>query len=494
MKECKLINESLNSLESQMPQPNHVNVFELVIKYLDLKSKVKCELVCSQWRDIAKDELAVYQNVISSWKGQDIPFEHDQYKPSQHNYVGDLLNTKDYDKFKLLLSKFSNLKCLYIEKDISDWKYFKTLVTYCPKIEHIFIRCTNNFVGYKLQHNIFSESQFRWRLRRDIDVSIRRKIMDVGNLLGKLKIKSFGFDHQHLITNYDDAFTMLTSQMKHLENVYITFLKKVNQYFLSKHNNIKQIVICNPYVRSYNCSDLVDCICGKQQIKPQFEKFDVRINGITIDDYSLILSKFPNLNELTIYQLNSQCFEQLKQLIAESNIKKLNYRNLLLNNILFSTQMKSIEEMTFYDPVFSITSLNLFNISFYCKNLKRLSLNGFVSAEIGNHKSFKMMMEEISKLNNLQYFQMCFTKFVGKKEYFNYQISNDIFTSFKCPKSLNTMKFTGMEMNLNEKQLIDDWFNYVKSQPKIWFIFVLKEKSSYLNTKIMPNNFKINLI
>ena len=477
------------SLESQVPLPNlsdgnHI-VFQKVVKYLDLKTKVKCQLVCIQWRDIVKDELDVYQTVISSWNSQNNSFEHDQYKPSQYNYVGNLLNTdKDYDNFKLLLSKFPNLKCIYIKKDPTDVIYFKTLVENCPKLEHIFLNMEiqTNFMHYPFEN-------------------VEDEIMKVGNLLGNLKIKSFGFDHEFVGSNYDKTFALLTSEMKYLENVFVNKLVSIENNFLSNNNNIKQIFLHTPYA-FYNFSDLFNCICNYQM-----EKFNVLMLGLAIQDYLMILSKFPNLNDLTIFDSQAP-FEELNQSIAKSKIKKLNYKSIyLLENTLFTTPLKSIEEInidTLFLPKTYFNPLN--DLSFYCENLKRISLKNLISGKLTGSTStfyqiYRKVFEEISKLNNLQYLEIFFSDYsipnvnlVGAKENFNREMSEAIFTSFKCPQSLITMKIFGLELNLNGKKLIDSWFEYVKNQPKKGFIFVLKEKSGYLNSKMMPNNFKINFL
>ena len=134
----------------------HSLVFRFVVKFLSVKEKVKCQLVCHQWKDIVDDEFRLYQFCLSSWSCEH-PNQHQIYKPSPMTYIGSRIDKWiKYKNYKLdsILSRFPNLKCIYLDSvynfnnrniynelfyyvfDNSMLKFFKSK---CLKLKHIYL-------------------------------------------------------------------------------------------------------------------------------------------------------------------------------------------------------------------------------------------------------------------------------------------------------------------------------------------------------------------
>ena len=107
----------------------HSFVFKFVVKFLSLKDKAKCQLVCHQWKDIVDDQFRLYQFCLSSWNN-DYGKQHQIYKHSPMTYIGPVIDkaicSKDYNKLDAILSRFLNLKCIYLDFLYNNKIHYKT--------------------------------------------------------------------------------------------------------------------------------------------------------------------------------------------------------------------------------------------------------------------------------------------------------------------------------------------------------------------------------
>ena len=170
-------------------------VFKFVVKFLNLKEKAKCQLVCHQWKDIVDDEFRVYQYALSSWKN-DNPNQHHKYKHSPFSSIGPAIDTEDYNKLDAILTRFPNLRCVYLnnEPDEIMQDFFKYK---CPKISHIYLDKTKRIRAFN-KDNLIIYMRMRKGLR--VERKFPNYEFDDTEVPFGLRIKKMIINYQ---TNYD---------------------------------------------------------------------------------------------------------------------------------------------------------------------------------------------------------------------------------------------------------------------------------------------------
>ena len=131
-------------------------MLEFFVKYFDLKHKAKCQFVFKLWQKIVDNEFRLYQNSLASY-WQDVMAENQFYPVIRYNYLGPHLDNCDYETLTRLLSRFPNVKRIYIEKDVecffkrANLKFIIDLYFICSKLESMYVMTPKEIVIYNQQ-------------------------------------------------------------------------------------------------------------------------------------------------------------------------------------------------------------------------------------------------------------------------------------------------------------------------------------------------------
>ena len=315
-------------------------VFSLFVKYLEFKQKLKCKMVCKQWKWIVEEELKKYLFIASpSSTTKSNIFKYKQI--NENPIIISALDTDDSAKLALILSNFPNLRSISVNKNPDDLNYFKTLTTNCPLLDSVFISYKPSFRVHTLN---------------------KKSIGEVGKLLQTVKAFSIKVIYS-LFENsndYEKIIKLLLAEMKLIEEIEIT--ANFSDYeFLKNLPNLHRLYFTLNYIKTEDVNRLCQ---SEQEFLDKIELFDARPTPDPLDGYSLILTKFRKLKNMTFCNLNNVSNRPLNELIPNmmnleilkydccsfqgsvfkmDKIKYIRFLNSKLSNNIFISPMKNLE-------------------------------------------------------------------------------------------------------------------------------------------------------